>query len=203
MNGTANIITKISRFDECQQAGLERLGAFRDLDAYSVPGNAQDAEPPKTYEQGLEDGRLQAEQSACDLSVFATALEQSILNIKDEIETSHRRVVLALLQAGLPALADKNLAGEISEFIVSLSAFSLDGQIELRVHPGYEVTLSDIVQSTKKPSIFTIQPDENVPAQAVHAVWDNGGAKIDIKGVLQKLLNRIEQKYSETNSQEN
>lgn len=200
MSAAVNIITNMTRFDESRNTPIGQLGRFHG------PNNNPDVangKMEKTYEQGLKDGYAQAEGQMQSRADLGKALVQNLMEIKTEIETGHRHVVATLLQTALPALSQKHMTAEITDFVMSLATCALEGQVILSAHPEFEVTLKQVVQSidgadgadgadAPRPT-FIIKTDAQISGRAVRATWQGGGGVIDLESTIEKLLTRIEQ----------
>jgi len=198
MSKDVNILANIANFNGIENGHIGHIGAFHNLDnIQNVRRQFQNNEPGQTYEQGFEEGYAQAENLAQGHVLLANTLKQSLSDMKAEIEAGHRRVVTAVLQAALPALAKKNMVGEIADFIMTLSSGALGGQVELRAHPQFEQILEQIVQTTCKDdddqTTFTIKTNKNISGNTVQALWQGGGGTIDIENTVRELLSRAEQ----------
>ncbi len=198
MSKVVNILEKIASFDDTQNGYIKNIVQFQENEnsQYSSQHFKNDAKN-KTYEQGFNEGYAQAEIQAQEQALITNSLNLSFSKIRTEIETSHRRVVTALLQAALPTLIQNNKSLEITNFIMSLSSCALEGSVKLKVSHEFEQTLTQIVKSCNKnevePTVFTIEASKNITGTIVQAFWGGGFADIDIENVADELLARIEQ----------
>jgi len=193
MSGAVNILTNITRFDD-RTAHIGQLGQFNDPNSNSDIAHSEQEKP---YEQGLKDGLAQAAEQAQSRAELSSILKQNLSDIQIEIESGHRHVVSTLMQTALPALAQKHMTAEITDFVMSLATCALNGQVILRTHPNFASALEQIIQSIDGADgtnpTFTIKTDAQISGRAVRATWQGGGGVIDMESTVKKLLTRIEQ----------
>lgn len=186
--------------------GSSEHGQLDDLDVFhtrfsSVVDKHQGVtdEPEKTYEQGLEEGRLSAQNEAMQQIETTAALVQSLHEnlaaLGTQIQASHSRAITTILRAVLPRLAEQAAGVEIRGFLDRIAGQALQGEVTLSVNPSFENSLADITQTLianggGAPD-FTIVTDDNMNAHAVSATWSSGGGAIDIDAAVQECLTLI------------
>ncbi len=201
---------KIGRFDKSAHAPIGSLARFHDPDCGQAihlqsqkPENRDCEQPQKTYEDGLAQGRLLALAEAQSLKTDIEQMLQALHQLGQDIETSHGRVIIAILKAALPALAHSNVQAEIRDFILKTSAQAMYGRVTLSAPPALQKTLSEIIEhlgdnpdTQTKDTGFTIKIDKKITANKVCARWQGGGGEIDIDGTVKACLSMLERNNS-------
>ena len=210
MNVPLNLTEKIRRFDNPVGTSIGSLARFHPMNTTDMPnGQNPDIQEParlkteKTFEDGLMEGRLQALSEVESNRENITKMLQELRGVSQQMETSHGRVVIAILRAALPSLAKRNALTEIRDFIVKTSAQALHGHVTLHAPPQLKKdllmimgTLTDHTEAQSANSGFSIEIDKKNPANKVCAIWQNGGGEIDIDAAVQECLALLESNYS-------
>jgi uncharacterized Zn-finger protein len=208
MGVTSKLANKIRSFDQPRGAPIGSMVRFHEpkwplLLSQKNPQtlNGGLLETQKTYADGLEEGRMQAQLEAEGQTILVTQAVQELLCVGKKIEASHGRVILTILRATLPALARRNIAEEIKDFVLNIAAQTLQGCVTIQTpsfvqHHLEAALLAVATHSTIDTDQFTIQTTENLSDTHVRASWQGGGAEVDIDGVVQACLTLLETNYT-------
>ncbi len=207
MNAIPKITENVSRFDNAGGAPIGSLSNFHTFEQSNGQlangwdaQSAQSEQPPKTYEDGLAEGRLHAETQAQDHKDDLAHMLQELRTIGRLIETGHGRVISAMLSAVLPALAKENILVEIKEFLVKTAEPAMCGRVLLQASPALKKDLVAVLGEQKdiaspqpnEPQStgagYTLEVDKTITDNKVRAIWKNGGGEIDIDGAVRACL---------------
>ena len=215
MNAPAKLTTiklteRIGRFDKSVGVPIGSLASFHDPHIaqsghlQSLGSQAQDGEhPQKTYEDGVTQGRLLALAEVQSLEANIEQMVQALQQVGQEIEASHGRVIIAILTAVLPALAQNSLQTEIRDFLLKTSAQARYGHITIHAPVALRKTLITIIGSLgERPdtqpadSGFTLEIDNKTTTNKVRATWKGGGGEVDIDAAVKACLSLLENEYN-------
>ncbi len=178
--------THIPSFHKRPEVAIGRVSD----EVISTPGRG-------SYEDGFEAGRCEGLKDAEEHKRIFITLINDLMLLPDKLERSHGRVVLEILKAILPALAQRSREFEIRDFVSNLARQSTHGKVLLHVPQPLDKAVREAIgtiehEQNTNDGVINIELTGQGIGVDIVASWENGGAKLKTDEVLKTCLSLID-----------
>lgn len=147
-------------------------------------------ETPDAYQAGYQAGMANAEARHVET---VKAMEQSVqhlgaglLKTREDIESSHGRVIRMCLDAVLSNLAHHTMRVELEQFLRDFALTSLDGELTISCHPANH-SARNILKNVSFGVHISIKDNSELATHKIVCEWDDGRTSIDPDNIVSAL----------------